>query len=148
MIFRVILGCFIFLFFNELLFSQQSYASFKPPNAFSPNDYSVSYFDPISNTFRVNFKSGKKITRRIYNTAFIMLQEYSLISDKLLFSSNDLFGEIFLFPFCIKSGDFEIYYHMDEILIYKKRTMYQLCFSNKVSFHYFYPVHAPASLSF
>ena len=119
MLLRLFLILFTFLLFCEKVLPQQPFVSFKAPDTFKRDDFSVSYFDPISYTYHINFKTGTNITRCIYDTNFGLIQKYSLISDQITFSEKEWFGIKFVSPICTKSGVFEIYSDQDDILIYQ-----------------------------
>lgn len=117
---KLILFLFLFtLSFPETSISQIPLMSIKGEPGFKSNDYAISIFDPVSNTYHLNLQNGDNIYRRLYDTSFNLLNEYSFETKRIGFSNNSFEKPRFISPLNTAQGYFEIYSFEDDILIYE-----------------------------
>ncbi len=101
--------------------SQTPFISIKSVPGFKADDIATSSFDSVSNIYHLNLQNGNKIYRKIYDSSFNLLSEYSFTSGEITFSEKVSPKANFISPLCTSKGYFEIFFINSDngILVYK-----------------------------
>jgi hypothetical protein len=102
-----------------LAISQTPFASIKAVPGFQVTDYSTATFNAATNSYHINTLDANRMTRRMYDSNFKLIKEYSFDAPLIDFS-NKLAGSIRFFGALPTSkGYFELYAYKDELKVYE-----------------------------